>query len=366
MYVSNGANTAINAFALTTSGNVAPWTTFGLANGVNAAAGLAFDSQGHLFVANYGGGTITEYPAGVAAPPVQTQGGLTTPAGITVGPQVVVSQQAANTVSAFSYSAMSGLLSGHAFDITGPHTGLSAPGGVVFAGGRLWVANYGNDTLTAYALGGSGDVTPVATIAGSATQLAHPKGLGVDASGNMLVANQFGASVTVYPSTASGNIAPIRMITGLSTGLSGPSSVDIDTQGRIYVADSFANRVQVFAAGASGNVAPVAAYSGTNTGIAAPEAAAVTPPMSILTTRLPRGRARHRYHAKLRAAEGTTPYRWSLLRGRLPRRLHLSRRGVISGVPKRAGLWRFTVRVRDTSQPHVTLTRRLTIRIRHR
>ncbi|HEY3729142.1 MAG TPA: putative Ig domain-containing protein [Solirubrobacteraceae bacterium] len=368
VYVSNGANTAINAFALTSSGNVAPWTTFGPANGLDAASGVAFDAQGHLFVANYDAGNIREYPAGVAKPPIATQSGLTTPTGITVGAQVVVTQQAANTVTGFSYDTTSGLLGGHAFDLVGPDTGLSAPDGVVFAGGMLWVADYGSDSLTAYRLGASGDAKPAARITGPATGLSNPEGLGVNTNGDLLVANQFGPSVTEYSPTASGDVAPVRTIAGASTGLSGPASVDVDTQGRLYVANGFANTVLVFAANASGNAAPVTTYGGPNTGIAGPTALAVTPPLSILTARLPRGRARHHYRVKLRAAEGTTPYRWSLRRGRLPRGLHLSRRGVISGVPKRAGRWRFTVRVRDASRRRVSVTRRLqlTIERRHR
>jgi hypothetical protein len=160
----------------------------------------------------------------------------------------------------------------------------------------------------------------------------------------------------------------VRTIAGVHTGLSGPAGVDVDTQGRIYVANGFGNAVLVFSVNSSGDVAPLTTYGGANTGIAGPTAVAVTPPMSILTTTLPRGRARHHYRVRLRAAEGTTPYRWSLRRGRLPRGLHLSRRGVISGVPKHAGSWRFTVRVRDASRRRVSVTQRLRLAVapRHR
>jgi hypothetical protein len=207
---------------------------------------------------------------------------------------------------------------------------------------------------------------PAATISGSLTGLSHPAGLGVDSNGDLLVANQFGASITEYSPSSSGNAKPVRTITGPSTGLSGPVGVDIDTQGRIYVANGFGNAVVVFAANASGNATPVTTYAGGSTGIAAPDAVAVTPPMSILTSKLKRGRAGHRYRAKLRAAEGTTPYRWSVRRGRLPRGLHLSRRGVVTGVPKHAGHWRFTVRVRDASRHRISVTQRLALTIRRR
>lgn len=142
--------------------------------------------------------------------------------------------------------------------------------------------------------------------------------------------------------------------------------MDVDTQGRIYVCGNGANVAEVYPGEASGDVPPLTTYGGTNTGIKAPEAVAVTPPMSILTKRIPRGHVGRHHRVALRAAEGTTPYRWSLRRGQLPHGLHLSRRGVISGVPSRAGRWRFTVQVRDASHPRVTLVRRLTVTIRRR
>ena len=89
-------------------------------------------------------------------------------------------------------------------------------------------------------------------------------------------------------------------------------------------------------------------------------------PFAILTTKLPGGRVHRRYLARLRVAEGTTPYRWSLRRGHLPRGLRLSASGIISGRPSKPGRYAFTVRVRDSARHHLTLSEKFVIVIRRR
>ena len=58
----------------------------------------------------------------------------------------------------------------------------------------------------------------------------------------------------------------------------------------------------------------------------------------------------------LRATLGTTPYRWRLTHGRLPAGLRLSRRGVLSGVPRHRGHWRVTIGVTDAGHPRMSGT----------
>jgi sugar lactone lactonase YvrE len=370
VYVGNGGNSAINAFALGKPGAGLPaYTTFGSGLGINAPGGLAFNSKGQLFVSNYGGGTITEYSPGPAAAPINTVPGLTTPRGIAVVPPGVwVAQQAANTLSAFTYSSITGLITGTSHvDIVGDQTGLSAPDGVAYDQGLVWVANSGNNTITAYATTATGNVTPVHTISGILTGLSEPTGLAVDAAGDLMVANEFGPTVTVYSAaqlaglgSAPADLAPVRTITGLS----GPEGIDVDSSGQIYIANSFNSTVDVFAANATGAATPVNVITGT--ALKAPGVLAVTPPLAILTERLPRGRLHHRYRVRLQASEGTTPYNWSLRHGPLPKGLRLSRSGVISGKPARTGRFRVTVRLRDSSRPRVSVTQRLVLVVKRR
>lgn len=79
---------------------------------------------------------------------------------------------------------------------------------------------------------------------------------------------------------------------------------------------------------------------------------------------MPAATARVAYSAALRASGGTAPYAWSLAAGGLPAGLRLSRAGTISGKPVKAGTWRFTVKVTDSSAGHLTTTRKLSIHVR--
>jgi hypothetical protein len=98
--------------------------------------------------------------------------------------------------------------------------------------------------------------------------------------------------------------------------------------------------------------------------LSSPGLIAVAPPLNVHTTKLPKARIGHKYTAALKAALGTTPYRWTLIRGHLPRGLHLTRDGTISGRPEHKGVYRLEIRVRDSSHPKMTATRRLTLVVR--
>lgn len=76
-------------------------------------------------------------------------------------------------------------------------------------------------------------------------------------------------------------------------------------------------------------------------------------PLAVRTTSLPAGRAGRTYSATLKAAGGTAPYLWVLIRGHLPAGLHLARAtGVISGTLKStASSSTFTVTVIDSGTP---------------
>jgi hypothetical protein len=79
--------------------------------------------------------------------------------------------------------------------------------------------------------------------------------------------------------------------------------------------------------------------------------------MDIITTALPVGAIKTPYSATLTAIGGNPPYMWSLAKGSdpLPPGLKLKAPGVISGKPKKAGTYSFTVRVVDTktkTKPH--------------
>ena len=86
---------------------------------------------------------------------------------------------------------------------------------------ELFVANFGNNSITVYSRTAGGNIAPTRTLTGAATGLSGPVGLVVDTVNNeLVVANNGNNSITVYPRTASGNTAPIRILSGAATGLS--------------------------------------------------------------------------------------------------------------------------------------------------
>jgi 6-phosphogluconolactonase (cycloisomerase 2 family) len=370
VYVANGANGSVTSYAVGGSGNLAPLTSFGRTGfGLSAPAGLAIASSGRVYVANSGNDSVTSYAPGAAAPFVTdltgSATGLEGPSAATLDSsgRLYVANQPANTITVYAAGA-----NGNATPVAtigGPDTAINGPDALtVDSAGRLWVADSGSNSLTQYAANATGDAKPLATIAGSATGLNSPRGLAQDAAGDLLVTNQYGHTVTMYATGTNGNAFPKATLGGSSTMLSFPTGIDVDTQGRVYVANQYDDDVHVYAAGATGDTAPIATIAGPATALSGPGAVAVTPPLSILTRRLPAATEHRRYRTRLRAGEGRTPYRWTLVRGSLPRGLHLTGSGIISGRARRGGRHVIVVRVRDAEQPSAHATARLELAVR--
>jgi hypothetical protein len=74
------------------------------------------------------------------------------------------------------------------------------------------------------------------------------------------------------------------------------------------------------------------------------------PITTITTSQLPNARPGLPYAAPLNAVGGRLPYHWTLASGALPTGVHLNTStGVLAGVPKQLGNFKFTVQVADTS-----------------
>jgi hypothetical protein len=199
------------------------------------------------------------------------------------------------------------------------------------------------------------------TISGPDTGISSPQSLVVDQTGNLSVANAAAGTVTIYGPGATGDTSPRAT---LSSGLQNPTGVDRGTDLTVFIGDPGANAIVEYAPGAS---SPTDTISGPDTGFSAPVSVAVTPPLSTLTTTLPPATRRQPYLVNLQAGEGTTPYRWRLVAGRLPRGLRVTAAGAISGIPRgQRRRYRFTVEVRDASNPAQSVTQALTLRLHHR
>jgi 6-phosphogluconolactonase (cycloisomerase 2 family) len=371
VYVANGGNGTVTSYAVGASGNLSPLTTFGrLSFGLDGPAGIAIAPSGRVYVANSGNDSVTQYAPGAAAGPLTTplagsSTGLQAPSAVALDAagDLYVADQPANAITVYAPGA--GGNAAPIATIAGPDTGLSSPRALtVDSAGRLWVANSAANSLTQYAAGANGDARPATTIAGSATGLNSPAGLTRDPAGDLLVTNQYGHSVTVYAPGANGNAFPKATLAGTASMLSYPTGIDVDTQGRLYVANQYDSDIHVYAPGAAGDTAPIATIAGPATGLSGPDALAVTPPLSILTPHLRPAIVGHRYRLRLRAGEGRTPYRWSIVRGSLPAGLRLAPSGIISGRARRTGVARLRIRVRDAEHPAAHAVSRFTLVVR--
>jgi len=127
--------------------------------------------------------------------------------------------------------------------------------------GEIFVTDPATDRVLEFAPDASGSAKPVSSISGASTSIVSPSAIATDARGDLFVANEgsqgAGASITIYASGARGNVSPARTIAGGLTALTDPVGISVDAHGAIYVIDAAARDVLVFAPGASGDQAPV-------------------------------------------------------------------------------------------------------------
>jgi DNA-binding beta-propeller fold protein YncE len=179
--------------------------------------------------------------------------------------------------------------------VRGPKTGMADPHGIAFdeAHNEIVVANHGNfrpgelitsytaydaresrqertgnafdesargrfvpSSVTVYDGDARGDVAPLRTIQGPASQINWPMGVAVDEVNNeLIIANNGDNSILIFPRTANGDVQPKRVLRGPLTGIRGPMGVAI-AKDEIWVANFGDHTALVFPRLAAGNVAP--------------------------------------------------------------------------------------------------------------
>ena len=181
-------------------------TTF--ASGLNAPAGLAFDGNGNLFVANYSGGTISKITLDGTVSSFAT--GLELPSGLAFDRDGNLYCAERNNTS----------LSVFAPDGT-PSTfgsGLEDPQQLVFdTEGNLYVSIYGNNTPTTDTIA---RITPDGTVTTFASGLRQPTALVFDSNGDLFVANRLGNGINRITPNGENTVfvSGLRLPTGLAAG----------------------------------------------------------------------------------------------------------------------------------------------------
>jgi hypothetical protein len=194
--------------------------------------GIAFDSKGHVYVSAFvqGGRGIEVFAPGanncVKKPKrtISDEGGLA----IDSNNLLYVANSTTATIDIFP----SGSATMEA-QIGGSNTGLVAPGTVaVDASRNVYVFDNTTATISEFAAGVTGNVAPIRTIAGSKTGLTIGDGFNCAVAvskntGNIFVSNPNSNAVLVFAATASGDVAPIQTIAGGATQISNPLGIAV-------------------------------------------------------------------------------------------------------------------------------------------
>jgi len=229
MYVADRTST-IKVYAAGATGNVAPNSTISIAGGANNFSGITIDSSNNVYASDCATGSVTVFAAGASGVSVPIR------------------------------------------SISGAATGITCPYQLAIdSTGRIGVVSIPEDgkvSLLIFATNASGNVAPVQTISGAATQLngadygiAFAPGGAIYASGSNAAGTA--AAILQFPASATGNVAPSNSITGAATLLSLPEGLAFDAAGALYVADNnAASGLLTFAPGATGNAAPTRQVAG--------------------------------------------------------------------------------------------------------
>lgn len=284
VYVSDTYNNIIRE--ITPAGavsSIAGIQTLGYTDGPAAAAqfyaphGSAFDTQGNLYVADFGNNVIRKItPAGVvstyagngqagyrngAATPANLTGTSDTlayfnnPEAVAVDGQgnVYVADRGNNVIRKILTTGrvitIAGTRTAGYVDATDEQASFNNPSGVaVDSQGNVYVSDQGNSAIR--------KITPsdvVTTIAGGPTQkslLNFPAALAIDKTGNLYIVDEGGrvfeytTANVLYTLAGTSNTSGFINSTGISALFNNPQGIAIDANGNIYVADQYNNCIR--------------------------------------------------------------------------------------------------------------------------
>jgi len=219
-------------------------------SGSSSVSALAMDSSGSLSLV-----AGSPFPAGAGAEFLAFD---------SVHKVLFVSNQNANTVSAFSVNTGTGQLAavpGSPFATGARPTGIT----VDPAGRFVFVANQAADSISVFSIGVNGSLAPVA---GSPFTAGSPYGLAVNAAGTILFANNFPDSqisdlnsVSAFQIGANGALTPIAgspFPTSSTAGFASAIGLAADPAGKfLFVGDHMAQSIVPLNITATGALTPV-------------------------------------------------------------------------------------------------------------
>jgi serine/threonine protein kinase, bacterial len=248
----------------------------GTAATFSAPAGVAVDSSGNVYVAEYQNNDIRKItPEGVvtlfAGSSTAAQGNANgtgsaasfwNPTGVAVDSagNVYVADESNNEIRKITPAGAVSLFAGSATGVAGNANGtgqaasFSAPNGIAIdSSGNLWVTDSANNTIREITTPGAVVSTPYGSgtagrtnANGTSAEFNTPTAIGVDpVSGNLFVADMANNEIREIDVTTTA----VSLFAGSSTGVAGssnsgtgtfnhPSGIAIDSAGNLYVADT--------------------------------------------------------------------------------------------------------------------------------
>lgn len=209
--------------AVTFDGVVSPLT---VGTSLDLPAGLAFDLQGNVYIADANNNRIVKVASNGAVAPVAGVS-LSNPRDVSVDSDGVIYIADTGNSRIMKVDAL-----GISSSLSTPSITLNAPQSVaVNVSGDIFIADTGNSRIVKVTSDGTASLF---TLSGLGTPLASPRGVAVDANGNLYIAD-YGNSRVVRATSAG---AASEVAVALGQPLDGPSDVAVTLDGSLYIADT--------------------------------------------------------------------------------------------------------------------------------
>ncbi|MGB8964012.1 MAG: hypothetical protein WCB99_00100 [Candidatus Cybelea sp.] len=224
----------VETFALDAMGSAQPLTAIDCFPKPSQTNAVAFDRRGQLFVSAFlpQGGIAVEVFAPGANGCVKPKRTISDEGGLAIDSNNLLYVANAKTATIDIFPAGSTTMQAQ---IGGSNTGLGSPGTsplpgdtvAVDASRNVYVFDAKTATISEFAAGATGNVAPIRTIAGSNTGLSGANGFSFGLavskkSGEIFVSNSGSNAILGFAAHATGNVTPIQTIAGSATGLSDP------------------------------------------------------------------------------------------------------------------------------------------------
>jgi streptogramin lyase len=242
-YSVNAGNGSITKFIST--GQLATGSPYS-AGGVYYPYAIAADTDGSVWVADYGDSTATHLASNGSS--LTGSSGYSSDSGLPFPGSIALD---ANHDAWFGAEAMAAKVTPSG-TITGYSCCRYATGVAVDQNGDIWLSDYSASSLVE--LGSNGSILQTLTAAGG---IDYPESLAIDGNGNVWVANYHGNTISAFtganPGPAGTALSPAFGY-GLDSGIDLPFGIALDSSGSVWVADHAMSAVTQFV----GLAAPVA------------------------------------------------------------------------------------------------------------